>query len=275
MRPRPHPEGGGPVLLVDIGNTRTDLGLGGAGRVRRIGSLETGRSTRRRMGAALREALAGERAVSRAVLASVAPAVNEEWDRAVDAVCGCPRLWVDHRVELGIAISYPRPETIGVDRLANACAAAMRFGAPVIAADFGTAATFDVVVPRRGFVGGVIAPGLSMMLDGLADGTAKLPRIALGPVSRMVGRSTEEAMRIGARHGYVGLVREILHGLVDEVGAGGVTVCATGGCAEWVVKRLKENVRLAPDLTLQGLARIGELNRGLSAPPHSRIGAGA
>ena len=49
--------------------------------------------------------------------------------------------------------------TVGADRLANMAEAARRFGKNVIVADFGTAATFDVLDERGWFIGGAIAPG--------------------------------------------------------------------------------------------------------------------
>ena len=50
----------------------------------------------------------------------------------------------------------------------------------MIVADFGTALTFDVVSRTRGYVGGVIAPGLPLMFDYLAEKTALLPHIEPG-----------------------------------------------------------------------------------------------
>jgi type III pantothenate kinase len=110
----------------------------------------------------------------------------------------------------GIGIDYPRPETIGPDRLANAMAARARFGAPVVVLDFGTAVTLDVVNRRGDYTGGVIAPGLSAMTDYLHEKTALLPPIHIREVRRAIGRSTEEAMLVGAVHGYRGLIRELV-----------------------------------------------------------------
>ena len=79
-------------------------------------------------------------------------------------------------------------------------------------------------------------------------------------VQGMVGRSTEEAMRIGAQVGYRGMVRELLAGLHAESGFEKAVVCATGGYAEWVFGQGWPEVFMEPDLTLFGLARIFELN---------------
>src|SRR5205807_2201603 len=110
----------------------------------------------------------------------------------------------------GIGIDYPRPGTIGPDRLANAVAARHRFGAPAVVVDFGTAVTFDVVNRAGNYAGGIIAPGLAAMTDYLHEKTALLPRIKIREVRQVVGKSTEHAMLVGAVHGYRGLVRELL-----------------------------------------------------------------
>jgi type III pantothenate kinase len=134
----------------------------------------------------------------------------------------------------------------------------------VIVADFGTALTFDVISKERAYIGGVIAPGLSLMFDYLAEKTALLPHLSPAAISSRVGRSTEEAMLIGAHDGYRGMVSGILAGLQREVGE--CSVCATGGYAEWVLEEGAEQIKIMPDLTLLGLGLIYELNRAQFTP---------
>ncbi len=165
-------------------------------------------------------------------------------------------------MDLGIKVTYPRPETIGADRLANACGAAARYGTPAIVADFGTALTFDVISRSEGYIGGVIAPGLPLMFTYLAEHTALLPKIDLAPVRRSVGKTTEEAMRLGAKWGYRGMVREIVAELKKSIGPGRVHLCGTGGFAGRVLQGMKPVMTVDKDLTLYGLGRIFELNGG-------------
>jgi len=249
------------ILLVDAGNTSTTLGLSSRGRVRAIGRVPTAE----RRPAALRRAAArwlrGARAVDAAVLCSVVPAVVPLWRQVLRGLGVARPLVVSHRLQLGVRISYPRPATIGADRLANAAGAVARYGAPVIVVDFGTATTFDVVSRARGYVGGVIAPGLDLMFDYLAERTALLPRIRPAAVRGRVGRSTRAAMQLGAQWGYRGMVREILAQVLRAAGERGAALVATGGHAAWVARGARLGLRLDRDLTLFGLARIYELNR--------------
>jgi type III pantothenate kinase len=110
------------------------------------------------------------------------------------------------------------------------------------------------VVNRAGnYAGGIIAPGLAVMTDYLHEKTALLPRIKIRDPRRVVGKSTEEAMLIGAVHGYRGLVRELIRELKRELNCRRLPVVATGGCARLIAAGLPEITAVIPELTLEGL----------------------
>jgi len=247
------------ILLIDIGNTNTHLGLAGARRVIRQADLPT---RLWRGGGALERVrrFAGAARIEAAALCSVVPRATP-CCRAV-----LRRLWKLDIFELtaqslrGVGIDYPRPETIGPDRLANAVAARHHFGAPVVVVDFGTAVTFDVVDRAGNYAGGIIAPGLAAMTEYLHEKTALLPRIAIREVRTVIGKSTEEGMLIGAVHGYRGLIRELLLELRRGLRVRRLPVVATGGYAPLMSSRLPEITAVRPDLTLEGL-RLSLLER--------------
>ena len=237
-----------PVLVIDIGNTSTSLAVA---RGLKLSSIQRTSSTT--------PALKLKTVPACAVIASVKPAVNQHWENFLKQSGVKEILYVNHTVNLGVSISYPKPETIGADRLANACEAFAAYGAPVIVCDFGTALTFDIVKKREGYAGGIICPGLPLMFDYLAEKTALLPHIKPLKTKHIIGRSTEDAMRIGAHYGYLGMVKEILAQLKKELGRG-TRVCATGGFAKWVFDGWETPIPVDPQLTLKGLARIATLN---------------
>jgi type III pantothenate kinase len=252
------------ILLLDIGNTHTHVGLASNRRVVRHANLVTAGWFDARMDRGLRRFL-GSAELETAVFCSVVPRATvclRRWFRVRGLAAP---LQLTPQTLQGLGIDYPRPETIGADRLANALAARHRFGAPVLVVDFGTAVTFDVVDARGMYVGGIIAPGLSAMTDYLHERTALLPRIRIRPVRRLVGRTTEEAMRIGAVHGYRGLVRELIQGLRAELGVPRLPVVATGGYAQLMARGVSEISRVNPLLTLEGLRLLGAaVERGAS-----------
>jgi type III pantothenate kinase len=243
------------VLLLDVGNTHTHVGLADGRRIVKHEDMPTSIWSTGRAAARLARfhSAAGSVGVSFCSVVPRATVLVRRWART-----HFPGrlLELSAKTITGIGVDYPRPETVGADRLANAMAARERFGAPVLVVDFGTAVTFDVVDARGNYVGGIIAPGLSAMTDYLHEKTALLPRVRIRPVRRFLGRSTEEAMRIGAVHGYRGLVRELIAGLRVELGAPELPVVATGGYAGLMARGLPEIRRVDPLLTLEGLRLV-------------------
>ena len=192
------------------------------------------------------------------VVSSVVPAKNS----AILKAAGKTNvLWLDWKLKLGVAIDYPKPQSIGADRLANAAAATALYGFPAIVVDFGTAVTFDIVSAGRAYIGGVIAPGLEAMTNFLYQRTALLPRLSLKEPRRAIGKSTVQAMLSGAVFGYRGLVREILAQVrAEQFPHKKVHVVATGGYARLIAGRLPEIRVVHPNLTLEGLRIVANLN---------------
>lgn len=253
------------LLLLDIGNTHTHGGLADArGRLRRF-ELPTAAWADGPAPAALRR-LVGKAPVTAAAICSVVPAATRRAARAVRRCWRVEPLLLTHRTVRGVGIDYPRPATIGPDRLANAVAARQRFGAPVIVIDFGTAVTFDVVNARGDYVGGIIAPGLSAMTEYLHEKTALLPRIRIRDPRAVIGRNTRQAMLVGAVHGYRGMIRELLGELRRELGAAALPVVATGGYAGLLARQLPEIIAVVPGLTLDGLRQVWLAHHAAPAP---------
>ncbi|HUZ06535.1 MAG TPA: type III pantothenate kinase [Candidatus Paceibacterota bacterium] len=245
------------ILLFDIGNTHTHLGLADDRRVLKQTDIPTlawfgG-------GAAARiNKFPGKNKITGAVLCSVVPRATPFVRKTVRALWKLEILELNAKTVRGIGIDYPKPDSIGPDRLANAVAARFRFGAPVVVVDFGTAVTFDVVDARGNYIGGIIAPGLAAMTDYLHEKTALLPRIEIREIHSAIGKSTEQAMLVGAVHGYRGLVRELIAGLKRELKTRKLPVVATGGCAKLIADKLPEISAVAPELTLEGLRLVWE-----------------
>lgn len=250
------------LFCVDIGNTHTHFALvrpdGGA--VTAAGELPTPQ-----LGDAA-EGIAGRldaltRAHGRPVaiaFCSVVPAANIPLRRTL-AAAGLPVWQLTHETPLGISIGYPNPREIGQDRLANAAGAHAIAGSPAIVIDLGTAVTFDIVSRAGGYEGGIIAPGPALMTRYLHERTAQLPLVEdlVTPVIRPIGRSTAEAMRIGAVLGFAGLVQACLDAVIADLRGRGEPeprVLTSGGAAAAIAGRLRQEVLDVPDLTLRGLA---------------------
>lgn len=253
------------ILLLDIGNTHTHLGFGDARRVVRQSQCPT--VDWRGQGAlnAVKR-FVGRHPIEAVALCSVVPQATRRAVKALGGLTTCSILELSPRTLRGVGIDYPRPETIGPDRLANAVAVRHHFGAPAVVVDFGTAVTFDVVDQAGNYVGGIIAPGLTVMTEYLHEKTALLPRIKIRETRKIIGRTTREAMLIGAVQGYRGLIRELLVALRKKLGAKNLPVVATGGYAELMASNMAEISAVDPKLTLEGL-RFVALAHALEVKP--------
>jgi type III pantothenate kinase len=198
----------------------------------------------------------GAGAVGATVLGSVVPAAVAPWVAACEALVGAPPLVVGPGVKSGLRVRTEDPREVGPDRLANAVAALALHGAPVLVLDFSTALTLDVVDKAGDYVGAIIAPGLGIAADALAERAAQLGRVPIAPPPSAIGDSTEAGLQAGLFFGYTGLVE----GLVARVRAelGPAPVVATGE-APWVpdlVAHCPSVDGYVPLLTLDGLRRI-------------------
>lgn len=247
------------LLLLDIGNTHTHAGLAHGRRIKGVGEFPTA-GWRGGDAMARLTRLIGANPVTAVALCSVVPSVTPLVERQVRREWMLPCFRLTHETVRGIGIDYPAPASIGPDRLANAIGVSHLQGVPAVVVDFGTAVTFDVVNRRGDYVGGIIAPGLAAMTGYLHEKTALLPRIEIREVSRAVGKSTEEAMLIGAVHGYRGLIRGLIQRLKEELRCRRLPVVATGGYARLMARKLPEITAVDPLLTLKGLRTAWELN---------------
>jgi type III pantothenate kinase len=211
-----------------------------------------------RLSSALIARFLAKRNVGKIIVSSVVPAKTPAISQAAGKT---DVIWLDWKLKLGVKIDYPNPRSIGADRLANAAAVVALYGFPAIVVDFGTAVTFDVVSGRRAYIGGVIAPGLEAMTNFLYQRTALLPRLSLREPQRAIGKSTVQAMLSGAVFGYRGLVHEILCQIqAERFPRRKVYIVATGGYARLIARRLPEIGVVHPNLTLEGLRIVANLN---------------
>ena len=104
----------------------------------------------------------------------------------------------------------------------------------------------------------------------LAEKTALLPRLSLPTIRKamlaqgkqpVIGKMTNQAMLIGFRLGYLGMVKEIVSRLKQEQGLKNARLCATGGYAEMILAESGLKITIDPLLTLRGISRIYWLNR--------------
>ena len=193
------------------------------------------------------------------IISSVVPTINFTIDHMCQSYFHQTPVFVVPGVKTGINIRYDNPRELGSDRIANAVGTYTEYGAPTIFIDFGTATTFGVIDEGGVFLGGCICPGIKLSSEALVSGTAKLPRFELTRPDNVIGRNTLTNLQSGMYYGYVGLVRNIVSQIKQELGKP-CQVVATGGMANMIAEESHVIDKVDGLLTVKGLRAIWERN---------------
>ena len=193
-------------------------------------------------------------------LASVVPPLTQIWVKMVKRFIKQTPLVVETGVKTGVKIKYDSPRDVGADRIVDAVAVFKLYGGPACIVDFGTATTFDAISAKGEYLGGAIAPGISIGAEALASRTAKLPKVDLVRPPYAVGSNTVHAIQSGLIYGYVGLVEGMVARFKAELGDD-MRVIDTGGLAETIAKETDVIQVINPWLTLEGLRMVWDMNQ--------------
>jgi type III pantothenate kinase len=253
------------LLAIDIGNTEITLGIFADEKLRATWHIATVINRRADEYASLLLNLLPNQGLDKseikeAVLCSVVPPLMATFSDLLRRYFGVEPLVVGVGIKTGVRIRMDNPREVGADRIVNAAAAHHLYGGPVIIIDLGTATTFDIVSREGDYIGGVIAPGITMGAEALSTCTAVLPRVELVAPKRTIGSNTVAAIQSGLIFGYVGLIEGVVARIQKELGEK-ARVVATGGYAELMAREIKIIERVNPDLTLIGLRLIYLMNQ--------------
>ena len=242
------------LVVLNVGNSRLAVGAFLAGELEEVMRVPLDNPSQ--WGAAISAAWKQVQGRDNAAVvgASVNPGLDEAVEQAVLDTVNRHVVWVGEDLDLPIKVLTEKPEETGVDRVLNLAAAYEQMGKPCVVVDAGTAVTVDCCNEKGEFLGGAIAPGVSLMLDALHDHTAQLPRVRpFQPPAEPFGRSTQQAILHGVYHGVRGMVKEIVENYATELGTW-PDVIATGGDSAVLFKDWELVHAIAPDLTLYGIA---------------------
>ncbi|WP_354687756.1 type III pantothenate kinase [Cupriavidus necator] len=265
-----------PRLLIDIGNTRlkwawceagaavpATAGLptpwqhGGAVAHAEEGALKTLASELR--------ALRGSGPMPAVWISNVAgPVIAAAVDAALaDAFGGCaPVQWVRSAAAHGnLANGYREPTQLGVDRWVGAVGAHRWLPHDtLLVVTAGTATTLDIVMAgtdgQARFEGGLILPGLALMLGTLARNTAQLPALDVDDTGTVAGAhlhwadNTHDAIAAGCLAAQAGAIERTWRALCER----GPTRCLlSGGARHALAGALAVPFEMHDNLVLLGL----------------------
>jgi type III pantothenate kinase len=244
------------LLVIDVGNTQTVLGLYEDDRLARRFRIQTDvRRTADETGVLL-HSLFDRSGVTAKVRGAIVSCVVPDTLRTLTMTCrtyfDVDPLVVGPGMRTGMPILADNPREVGADRIVNAVAAYDRVGGPCIVVDFGTATTFDCISAKGQYLGGVIAPGYQISAEALFSRTSKLPRVEVERPRRVIGKNTVHSMQSGLFYGYVSLVDGVVRRIRTELDEE-ARVLATGGLATVLSEASETIEEVCEDLTLDGL----------------------
>jgi type III pantothenate kinase len=253
------------LLAIDVGNTNTVVGLFKRGKlvqswrintVRDRTSDEQGVMVRNLLHLAGYEKLKMDGIAVSCVVPPLLPSIKEMTVKYFDRE---PFL-IEPGIKTGMPILYEHPQEVGADRIVNSVAGFKKYGGPCIVIDLGTATTFDAVSKKGEYLGGVIAPGILISAEALFQRAARLPRVEIREPEEVIGRNTVAAIQSGLFYGYLGLIEKIIDVMQGELDHSAVTI-ATGGLAALIARRIDRIQHNEPDLILNGLYILYEMNQ--------------
>ena len=166
---------------------------------------------------------------------------------------------LNEKTPLPLNNRYGTPETLGTDRLASAVAGHSRFRKnPVLVITAGTCITYDFVNQRGEYLGGSISPGIQMRFRALNTFTDKLPLISGKNRAGLTGTTTAGSILSGVVNGTLAEVNGIIAQYLQKYR--NLKVILSGGDHKYFDKRLKIKTFAVPNIVIEGLYQILELN---------------
>ena len=252
IRKVPHPGRNGPIIVIDLGNTMTNVGTWQSSQVKMPLSVPTHDQE------AFHEAFKAQADAfpkgesGPVVVASVVPDALERLRTYVAKRRDSEALVVRENIPLPMDVAVEDVKAIGADRVCTAAAAYDKLHTACTVVDFGTAVTVDLVDDDGAFLGGASLPGIALQLRALHQHTAVLPEVERAIPRRPYGCNTAEAIQTGVCRGLAGAVRGLVEGYAASLNRW-PQVVATGGDLTFIAPPCDFLDTLVPHLTLQGI----------------------
>lgn len=254
------------MLLIDAGNSRLKWSVNNAGEWSPISYASYTTSTRL--------------VVTLKVIANIKPlsitmvhVLGNEFANAVHSFCERHAIVLTiinaQAGSYGIKNAYGDASKLGADRFVSLIAVHYQNkvaqdsakkgheGCDSIIISCGTAVTIDAINKQGKHLGGVILPGLQLWKEMLVNGTILLEQVD-EENKGIFATSTGQGIIAGSLYGLAGAIDRVCNEMKQSLTAP-IVVFLTGGCAETLRPYFYNTYKLSPNLVIEGLKIIIEM----------------
>ncbi len=252
------------LLVADIGNTNIKFGVFDGSSDKLIGTFAVSSCSRRTPDEysliikhfLLENNLSCDKI--NCAVSSVVPSLTYDVSCAFKNSFGTETFMIGTGTRTGFPIKIDTQSQLGADIVSNTAAALNICKPPFAVVDIGTATTITCVDSAGALIGTVIAPGLSVSLDGLKTTCALLTDINFEKPAAIIGKNSQASIQSGAFWGHIymidGFVRQIRDMLCDD--GDKLSLVGTGGLSDKILPFCRNKFEIDPNLTLKGAASL-------------------
>lgn len=265
------------LLAIEVGNTNIKFGLFETEGAAAGTLVHTWRSAtdRQQTGDDLAASIDGmlrlngvkRSAVTRVAVASVVPALYRALTGMAQRYFNCRPEFLSAARQTIVPVKTRRAAELGADLIGGAIGGVVKYGAPLIVVQFGTATTFAAVNARGEYIGTSIAPGIEVSVDALIGRAAKLMSVPLVKPESAIGTDTPTSLQSGIIFGFMGQVEYLVAKIALEMGGPRPTVLATGGLADLIAPHMEIFQAKDERLVLDGIYHWAARSRPNEAKP--------
>lgn len=190
-----------------------------------------------------------------AIISSVVPSVDLSLEQMLLDYFNVKAMFVNTNLPLGLDILIEPKQSLGADLLVASYIATMKYGAPNIVIDMGTATTIIVVNKNKEILGGMIYPGVREAFSSLVKATSLLESTKLEMPEKVIENTTKGCLQSGMIYGTSCLIEGVVNKFKKELNDDNAKVIITGGVSK-IYLPLFDNYIYDEFLLLEGLKEI-------------------
>lgn len=248
------------ILGIDVGNSNVVMALIDKNKVIEEKRYKTIKENMKEFYTKCFKEILSNQEIKGIIISSVVPAINKTLKQIIFENSKIIPMFINADLKTGINIKYDNPYKLGADLISVATGAVIKYGAPVIVIDVGTATTFSVINRNKEYLGGMIAPGPYTSMKALSKMTAQLPEINLTSTNKIIGTNTIDCIKIGTMTAHSAMIDGMIDKVLVLLQEPDTKIVATGGESKPIIERCTHKIIWDKNLIFDGLYEIYRMN---------------